>query len=508
MHRRFLIATALIALLVPAACRTLPMDPPRTEIHAAAPRSGVRLADLTRALAAEHGGSRSAFLPIDRNDEALLWRLMLADLAEHTLDLQYFIWHADDTSILMLDRVIRAADRGVRVRLLVDDLLLMGLDEGAAVLDEHPNIEFRVYNPWRSRDGGWLRWAMEGAFDFNRVNHRMHNKLFVADNHVAILGGRNIGDEYFGLHQAYNFRDFDAVVAGAVVPELSESFDRYWNSPLAYPGSAIPRRDRRTFDELREEDAVLLAAAAERLQAFPLAPKDWSQQLDDLQRRMTVGTAVVHYDTPREDDTIQPMEVMDSLEELADKATEEVLIAAAYLIPTGTVVDDLRALVDRGVRIRIVTNSLVTNDNSMAQKAYGNYRRRMLEAGVELYELRGDAADKPVSDTPPVSSDFLALHSKLIVVDRRIAYIGSLNLDPRSEINTELGLEVKDPEFARLVAALIERDMSQDNAWTVRLSERGRIEWVSGLGTRNQSPARNDFQRLGGMFAGMLEDQL
>jgi putative cardiolipin synthase len=382
------------------------------------------------------------------------------------------------------------------------------LDEGAAVLDEHPNIEFRVYNPWTNRDGGWLQRAMEGAFDFDRLNHRMHNKLFVADNHVAILGGRNIGDEYFGIHEAFNFRDFDAIVAGAVVPELSKSFDRYWNSPMAYPGAAIPRRDRRTFEDLREEDAVQIANAAERLQAFPLAPTDWSLQLDDLQSRMTIGSAVVHYDTPREDETIESMEVMDSLAKLADKATQELLIASAYLIPTGDVVDNLRTLVDRGVRVRIVTNSLTTNDSSMAQKAYSNYRRQMLEAGVELYELRGDAADKTVSDTPPVSSVYLALHSKLIVVDRRIAYIGSLNLDPRSEINTELGLEVTDPEFASKVASIIERDMSTDNSWTVRLNDRGRSEWVSSLGTRNQSPARNDLQRLGRMFAGMLEGQL
>jgi putative cardiolipin synthase len=508
MQRR-LIALVVFLFLVPSACRTLPSNPPRTESYARVPSHETRLADLTRAIASRHDADASAFLPLDRAQDALQYRLMLADVAEQSLDMQYFIWHADDAGLIMMDRVFHAADRGVRVRLLIDDLVLMGLDEGGAAIDDHPNIEFRIYNPFKSRDGGWLRRAMEGAFDFDRVNHRMHNKLMVADNHVAILGGRNIGDEYFGLHHAYNFRDFDVIVAGAVVTDLSDSFDRYWNSPLAYPGSAIPRGPGSlTLDQMRQDGVVRLAEATQRLQSFPLEPSDWTDTLDHLAGRMTAGTARVVYDTPREDSTVKPVEVMNSIATLAAAATDEIIVSAAYLIPTGDSVDELRAIVDRGVRVRILTNSLVTNDSTIAQRAYGNYRRAMLEAGVELFELRGDAADKSISDTPPVTSEMLALHSKLIVVDRRKTYVGSLNLDPRSAINTELGLVITDPAFANKVADILERDMSYDNAWTVRLTERGHIEWESGLGKRNQSPARNDFQRLGGMFAGMLEEQL
>lgn len=486
-----------------------PSNPPRTASYALAPSQEVRLTELTNEIAATHGSSASGFLPIDRNDEALRWRLMLADVAERTLDMQYYIWLGDDTGVLMLHRVIRAADRGVRVRLLVDDMRLVGVDEEAAAIGDHPNIEFRIYNPWVGRDGGWLRRAMEGVFEFDRVNHRMHNKLMVADNHVAIIGGRNIADEYFGLNQGHNFRDFDALVAGAVVPELSESFDRYWNSTLSYPGSAIPRRNAApTLAEIREQDAELLAQAADRLQSFPLQPRDWTDRLGELSRRMTVGSADVVLDSPREDRATLPVEVMDSVEELAAGATEEVLVAAAYLIPSKDGIDMLRDLIERGVRVRILTNSLASNDSTLAQQAYARYRRALLEAGIELHELRADAADKAVSDTPPVESNSLALHTKLIVVDRRLAYVGSLNLDPRSLINSELGLIVEDPRFAEKVARLIERDMSPDNSWSVRLTERGRIEWMSSLGAQYHSPASNDFQRLGGMFVGLIEDQL
>ena len=235
-----ILVLALMVLFLVGACagRKLPEEaPPKIASQALEPAGEGELADLAAVIAAKFGKDASSVLPIDRNDEALRWRLMLADLAEASIDLQVFIWHDDATGNLLMQRLLAAADRGVRVRLLVDDLLITA-DEGIAALDSHPNIQARIFNPWHGRETTVGK-GLEFVTKMDRLNQRMHNKLMVADNHVTIVGGRNIGDEYFGISSKFNFRDMDVITVGPIAREVSRTFDIYWNHDWAYAGDAF-----------------------------------------------------------------------------------------------------------------------------------------------------------------------------------------------------------------------------------------------------------------------------
>jgi putative cardiolipin synthase len=504
------LGVALLALAL-GGCRSLAPNPDRVVTRAAPPAATGALAEVTNDLRDRHGPNRDTFLPVDVNREALEWRLALVDSAEETIDAMYFIWHGA-SGTLLTDRLVKAADRGVRVRLLIDDLLLADHDRGAALLDLHPNIELRVYNPWTSRDGGWLTRALEGVMRFEEVNHRMHNKLLVADNHLAVVGGRNVGDAYYGLSDAYNFRDFDVVAAGPCVPALSKSFDEYWNSPVSYPAEdMVPNLDADDLSEVYERIARGLEKKRERLASFPLEPIDWGPQLETLRDRMIVGAAHVAYDEAADEDHERDARMIHELRAMLRSAEEEVLICTPYLIVADDPLVRTREAVERGIAVRVLTNSLASYDREITYSGYRKDRRDILETGLELYELREDAASHTISDTAPVEASRLSLHSKLIVVDRALLYVGTYNIDPRSKrINSEMGLIIHSPPLARAVAALIERDMGPDNAWRVRLDEDGRTSWESSAGVTHQAPSRGIEQNVADFFFGLLpiEDQL
>jgi putative cardiolipin synthase len=506
------IGALLLPLLLCVACRTPPTDFPLAPPgHALAPAASGPLAELESAFDARVGDDeRSGFRLLGENADALLWRLALIDSATRSLDLQYYLWYDDASGSLLAEAVLRAADRGVRVRVLVDDLLSSGEEDVvSAAANAHPNVELRLFNPWQTRSGGPLARGVEFLAQMDRLNSRMHNKLTVADNRVAICGGRNLGDHYFGLGHDYNFHDLDVLAVGPAARKLSEAFDVYWNAaPVAVAGS-LAEGSSEQLERLREENRESLRESHE-LSRLPRGRQDWSEQLRALPAQLHAGSARPVYDAPGSN-TIAGGSSRDGILQAIDGAREEILVENAYWIPNESSIAYLYELEERGVRVRFLTNSLASHDVPAVNSGYKKWRRRVLEAGVELYELRHDAAVKALQDTAPVQSEFLGLHAKTFVVDRKVAYVGSHNFDPRSHvINTELGLLVESPGLAHALAQRIEADMQSDNSWRVELDENGNVFWQAGDVRLERQPARNGWQRFQDAIFGILpiEDQL
>ncbi len=483
-----------------AAPPPLPKPPPG---QALAPRADGPLAATENRLRAEHGEGASGFLLLSRNEEALLWRLALVDSARHSLDLQYYVWFGDKSGQLLLARVIAAADRGVRVRLLFDDLntLLHDMssvelrDAALALIDRHPRIEIRVFNAWRSRD--LFGRAAEGAADFERLNRRMHNKQMIIDNRAAIIGGRNIGDEYFGLNAAFNFHDLDVLGVGPVARQASAVFDRYWNSdwvrriPLGAAVASVPERSAAEAEAL----AALQADARGRL--LLAGQRTSNYDLGRLDGLLKPGRSAVHTDSPSRAAGVHN-HVPEAFRELMRSARREVLITNAYIIPDASFMADLRELAGLGVRVRILTNSLASHDVPAVNSHYEEWRRPMLEAGVELHEFRADPAiQASLVEFPPFKGRFAGLHTKAMVIDRERGFIGSMNLDPRSEIlNAEMGVVIDSAPLAAALAAGMERDMDPANSWRVTLTPEGELRWTDDRQTRSTQPARSFAQRI------------
>ena len=493
--------------------KRIPRDYPRAASYSFEPGPDSQLAQTARDIADKFGPDKSGFLSMDRNEEALNWRLALADHAQHSIDVQYFIWHMDESGSLLMLRLLDAANRGVRVRLLVDDLLLPGHEKGVSALVRHPNFEVRVFNPWEGR-GGAVGKGVEFLGSMKRLNHRMHNKLFVADNRFAIVGGRNIGNEYFGLSKKYNFSDLDVLCVGPIARELSKSFDIYWNSDSAYPGEGFaPGKSLQgELEKERKKARKRIKKRKEMLSQFPLERYDWSERLNSLPEIMSGGTAKVVYDEPLMGADMPPVQMWKGLQGLEKVARDEIFIITPYFIPHDGDLDRLREIAERGVYVKILTNSLASTDSQIAHSGYQRYRRPFLERGGDLYELRHDAEVQVLYDTPPVRAKFLGLHTKAIVVDRSLLYIGSSNFDPRSVyINTEIGLLIDDPVLADEVARLFDRDLTPENSWRVRVNEKGDLVWESSEGAVGApQPARTLLQRIQVFFFSLMpiEDQL
>ncbi len=497
------LAALALALFVAGCAAALPEDLPRAAPdHAPPPQPGGPLAEMEARLQARLGPEESGFQLLNSNTEGLRWRLALIDSAEHSLDLQYYVWWGDESGALLMKRIIMAADRGVRVRIIIDDLttMLQDADEpklrdaAAAVIDAHPNIEIRLFNPWRSRSfGGRL---LDTVVNFERANQRMHNKLMVADNRAAIIGGRNLGNEYMGLSPAFNFRDLDTIGIGPVARQASEVFDRFWNSALVASAGAIGVEV--TPDELQEGYAAINHRLANTplLSEFRIEPQDWRELLDALAAGMLGGRSQVYTDSPEEDGVAHLMP--QAIRALLEKADNEVIITNAYIIPNGKVVDWIAGEIGRGVRYRILTNSLASHDVPAVNSHYRIWRDDLLHAGVELYEARSDAATKVrLADTPPVEGEFMGLHVKAMVVDRWHVFIGSMNFDPRSwRINSEMGVVVESPGFAAEVRATMLRDRLPENAWRVLLDRNDEVIWVAEGRVLDRQPARSFWQRV------------
>jgi putative cardiolipin synthase len=503
----------LLITLVFLACTTLPKPEMKTLTLAYEPHPDSQLAVVSHDLLEDTDDEISGFFKLFRNDDAMRWRLLLADMAQETLDMQYFIWKGDASGDLLLDRVIKAADRGVRVRILVDDIYILGTDRTVAALSQHPKIEMRLFNPAQRRTGSIIVRGLEVFGNIEQLNHRMHNKLIVADNRFTIVGGRNIGKEYFGLNPKHNFTDFDVLGVGPVAKKVSASFDIYWNNQWAYPGEALLQnfKDRELLPELREELREELTKKEKLLVEFQQQDEDWHRMLAKLARDLDDGTAKVIYDEPLVGEVIPPVQLVETLGELAVNAQRELLISTPYFIPHEDFYQAVPDMISRGVRVVILTNSLGATNHPIVHSGYKKHRKNVIEIGVELFEMRHDASARGKFDTPPVQSKAFGLHAKYIVIDRKFTFVGSLNLDPRSiYINTEMGLIIDSTELAQAVAEEFEEEMKPENSWQVRLDDKDRLFWKSVDKVIYREPARSFWQRFQSGFFGLfsLDDQL
>jgi putative cardiolipin synthase len=455
------------------------------------------LADIAGRVEAMLGSGESAHWLLDRNALALRARLALADEAAVSLDVQYFVWQSDASGHLVADRMLHAADRGVRVRILVDDFGVSGKGGDVLKLEAHPNIEVRTFNPWRTR-GNRLGTATEFLTRAYVLNRRMHNKTFIADGRFAVLGGRNIGDRYFGIYEHFVQNDLDVMVAGQVAREVALTFDDYWNSEHSFRIASFEydQRPRNPLAATREEMHASIDANASLLASFPSDPVDWSAYLEELVATFVPARSAVLWESPAILDEARPR-LYGDFKALIAGARSEVLISSPYFIPDADFRELLRELVARGVRVVVLTNSLATNNHVVAHTGYRRWRRDVLAAGVELYELRSDADALPLYVTPPATAERLGLHTKAVVVDRERAFVGSPNVDPRSMVlNTEIGVVGDGPMFAARVAALIERDMAPANAWRVSMDEEGWLRWTNGDEVVRRQPAQGFRQRM------------
>jgi putative cardiolipin synthase len=435
----------------------------------------------------EGGRPVSGFHLLDGSREALEWRLALIDSATSSIDLITYLWYPDSSGRLMLERVVLAAQRGVHVRLVIDDLLTIGQDQLLANLNSLPNIEVRLFNPWSKRSLGSR--AGEMIAEMERLNTRMHVKLLVADGRAAIVGGRNIGDHYFGLSNAYNFHDLDVLGIGPIGVKASEMFDHYWNSDwIVSADNLVTEPDA---DMAAEQWQALQEATRTdpQLAELPRQPRDWSADFATIRPELRPGRGHLVFDDVSAEDVSQTM--IATMFGFFNSAQEELLITNAYIIPGQPGIDFIAALSERGVDVRILTNSLASHDVPAVNSHYEGWRDDLIEAGADLFEFRADAAIQPIIDVPPASGEFTGLHTKAAVVDMRYSFIGSMNLDPRSaNINTEMGAIIDSPELAADLRALMLRDMSSDNAWAVTLDNNGKLWWRNSDETVDDQPSR------------------
>ncbi len=495
---RFAVRTLCLAgLTVSVGCASLPDNAARVPDYAPPAANYGPLADYGRRIVGMLDTGESAHWLLDRNQLALTARLALADEAAATLDVQYFIWQDDSTGYLLASHLLAAADRGVKIRLLLDDFTIASARGDIVKLDAHPNIEVRTFNPWTSR-GSRVGTAAEFLVHPHTLNRRMHNKTFIADKRFAILGGRNIGDRYFGVYKPFVQNDLDVLVAGPAVGEVSTTFDAFWNSEHSFAVARFARdaRPRRPIDETRSELDEALADKVEALESFPLEPTNWSDYLEELVDSFAGGKTSVLWETPDILDPSRPR-LEEGLKELVATARREVLISSPYFIPDEAFRALLAQLVARGVRVAVLTNSLATNNHVVAHTGYRRWRRDMLAAGVELYELRADAKAKQLYATPPALPDALGLHTKAVVIDGERVFIGSPNVDPRSLVlNTEIGIVTEGPALAARLGEVLRRDMAPDNAWRVTMDGEGWLEWSTGEDVLRRQPAKGFRQRV------------
>ncbi|HWJ05386.1 MAG TPA: phospholipase D family protein [Steroidobacteraceae bacterium] len=422
---------------------------------------------------------KSACLLLDTGPTALLLRSVLADEARRSIDLQTYLYDDDEAGIVLMDRLRAAAERGVQVRLLIDDNGLRTDECLPLLLDSLPNAEVRVFNPFRLRPR-WTR-PLQVPFEFRRLNHRMHNKLYVVDGHATIIGGRNIGGHYFEANAAANFTDLDVLLLGPVARDAQQVFEQYWSSDLAVPlPAAMGRRDSSMARERIER--YVRAARFMRLQEMYRHPdRSLRDALARVDSRVHWVASRIVVDDPRKACVRRrahaPQVMVDALNETWERAREEVLAATAYFVPGRKGAGDLIRLRRRGVHVRILTNSLASNDVPAVHAGYTRYRRALLRAGVELYEYQR-FGNRPRHHHGASSSN--ALHAKTIVVDRRLAWVGSFNLDPRSSrLNTEMAVLLESESLARDLAARMERDLAPDRSWHVMMRRGTReLRWL------------------------------
>ena len=462
-----------------AGCASIDFDQPKADSRALAPTetADTALGQTMHRFHGVHNAGESGFYVVNDGIDALAIRLLMADRAERTIDAQYYLIKDDTVGNLFIASLLDAADRGVRVRLLVDDMFTQGLDAGMAAIDSHPKFEIRVFNPFARRSAR----AVDGITSFSRINRRMHNKSFTVDNQITLIGGRNIADEYFGASKDVMFGDLDVLGIGPVVTDISDMFDTYWNHPAAMPipGFArMPDDPASMLPEMREK----LKANRDGLKDSPYAAAVRSQILATIEKdadAFTWAPYTVAVDSPDKSIKAKAKDaesIRTPLIASLRSAERELLLISPYFVPLKTGIREISALQERGINVVIVTNSLAANNQKMVHGGYAPSRKPLLQAGVRIFEVRPDASVRG-SEYVADESTRTTLHSKAFVVDRRQLFIGSFNFDPRSAfINTELGVIIDSPRLAEEFAALTDEALPT-KAWEVFLNEDGKLRW-------------------------------
>jgi phosphatidylserine/phosphatidylglycerophosphate/cardiolipin synthase-like enzyme len=497
------LALGLLTLLL-AACASLPADAPRPPSHTLVARPDDPLAVLARQTEVPAG--RTAVRALPNSPYALDARLTLIRQARVSLDLQTYLIGNDSTGRLLLRELRDAAARGVRVRVLLDDFYTDGMTELLLGLAAQPGVELRLFNPFAyGRDTPIARlWNLLN--DFGRLNQRMHNKLFVADGVAAIVGGRNLADEYFFRSQEGNFIDFEMLAVGALVPQLGAAFDSYWNSEHAWPVQAVAHLG---LDDAARRDLFNHLTAADAAPPPPVGPDllgvpPLSQTLLSGRHQMLVVDAGCHADPPGKigRKAAEDATVMSHFMTLVHEARSSLVLFSPYFVPGPQGLESLREARRHGIEVAVVTNALGASDEPLVSLGYGKYREQMLGMGVQLYEISSARLHRDREIGRLLGSSVGRLHAKVALVDRRMVLLGSMNMDPRSaRTNTELGIAVRSPAFAEQVARALRVDDRRTGVFEVRLKPDGAgLQWVGrdadGEQTLDDEPEATLWQRL------------
>jgi cardiolipin synthase C len=465
--------------------------------------------ELDRLIAAgeERRPGESGFRLVSDGPEGFAIRAQSARLAGRSIDVQTYIWNGDTTGLALASILLVAADRGVKVRLLVDDMDARAKNDGLSALDAHPNIEVRMFNPLPSRSGTM---AFIGDFlgDAKRLNHRMHNKTWIADNRIAIVGGRNLGDEYFGADAEVNFVDLDFAMVGPIVRDASASFDRYWNSEVVYPMVLLSPEtvNPESLERLRANLTLAIEEAKKSKYAEALRRDDAIARLSSGDWPMTWTSTYRFIADGPEKATLDPdrknSHVLAAIVPLLRDAQKDMTIISPYFVPGKRGTASLSQLASSGKGIRILTNSLAANDVAMVYGAYEDYREDLLRSGVEVWEL------KPLPGSKTTYSMFgsggSSLHTKGLSVDGETLVVGSYNLDARSTaLNCEQVVMVGSTELARRFMGIFDQQVSGDRSWKVTISD-GRTSWTDGVKTYDSAPEASTGRKFQAWLAGVL----
>ena len=478
--KQAILATLLVFL---TGCASVPFDYPKTTSQAlpSDPNSPIGYSSVEWQ---EEHGELSGFIGLSDGIDALGARLRMMAIAQTSIDAQYFILKDDRAGALFVGKMLLAADRGVRVRLLLDDVFTSGLDRPMALLNSHPNVEVRLFNPLSRNSLKYWSYLL----DFSRANRRMHNKSFTVDSSMSIVGGRNIGEEYFELKQDVMFDDYEVFAVGPVVKEISAGFDEFWNSELAVPMEAFGVKvDPADLDQWREYMQVKALDSATGIYAQAVN----STLMQDIRaRRIQPIEAEATMVTDSPDKLLHRVGDLEQAVLATEKsrrfraARSEILLFTPYYIPRDSGTEFVGELVRKGVRVVIVTNSLASTNHVAVHGHYAKYRKQLLEAGAELYEIRA------VSDMDETgwghAPERVTLHSKATIIDRETIFVGSLNFDPRSiYLNTEGGIFIDSPEVGSVFTARI-LEALPEVTYAVELDEKGNLRWTYDYGEEHE----------------------
>lgn len=486
-----LLIKALIALSITflTACTSLPTDYHAESSYILKDTGQTQIGKKAKTFFGETANHSVSYL-LDEGTNAFYARMALASYAEKSIDVQYYIWRADLVGKLLFNGLLKAANRGVRVRLLLDDITLTADAERMLyAMDQHEHIEVRLYNPFASRG---LRF-LDVVSDVFRINRRMHNKSFSADNQMTIVGGRNIGNEYFSADTSSNFNDndIDVLSAGPIVSDVGDQFDLYWNSEVVFPVKAFSHNRATVADLSRLKKELSVFSSEQKGTPYALDLKDTpihqrlNNRANTKQVQIFKGEVEVIYDDPRKGLGQTSEEVVylkDLLKPYLDNTTESFELISPYFVPGVEGTKYLTSLVEKGIKVRALTNSLSSTDGVLAQSGYARHRRNLLRGGVELYEAKADGKIKASRSLRRGEKAKSGLHAKTYIFDREEIFIGSFNFDPRSaNINSEVGVIYSTPDMAKLIASSVFDDIVKDHAYKVELlveNDNEKLVWI------------------------------